>query len=80
MRVDPACESLAGLSKLEVEPGDVIGNVPIDTILTVVDGPRTANGLTWWLVRYSNASGKLITGWMADASTTGEPILAPAMP
>ncbi|MCO6452328.1 MAG: hypothetical protein J5I90_16235 [Caldilineales bacterium] len=52
---------------------DRVALIPAGAILTVVDGPREADGLRWWLVRYEGNE-----GWMAETRASGPPILAPA--
>jgi WD40 repeat protein len=43
-----------------------------NTIVTIVDGPTTADDLTWWKIRTANG----VEGWVA-ASVNGEETLAP---
>jgi len=56
---------------------DRVALVPPTAILTVLDGPEKADGLTWWYVRW-DAKNK--EGWMAEMRASGIRILAPASP
>lgn len=51
---------------------DVIAEIPANSIGTVLGGPRTADGLTWWQFRI-NSSGQ--EGWAAEKLATGEALL-----
>ena len=53
---------------------DRVALVPPKAILTVLDGPQKADGLTWWYVRW-DAKNK--EGWMAETRASGVRILAP---
>ncbi len=58
---------------LNQPPTDVITDIAADTRLTVLDGPRNADGLTWWQVRpVANPSR---SGWMAQTRANGAPLL-----
>ncbi len=52
--------------------GDVIADVPANTMLTIIGGPRAVDGLTWWQIRI-NSGGQ--EGWMAERSAAGEALL-----
>ncbi len=56
---------------------DVLADVPNGTELTVLEGPRSADGLTWWQVDYRSPAGAL-TGWMAERGPDGMALLAAA--
>jgi hypothetical protein len=40
----------------------IIGRIPDGRTLTVIDGPRQADGQTWWKIQYND-----IVGWVAGA-------------
>jgi hypothetical protein len=50
---------------------DVITTMPPDAIVAVLDGPRSADGLTWWRVRGPGATGTTVEGWMAETAPNG---------
>ena len=67
----------AGAVNLRQTPGfqnkpasDVLRAVPGGTAGTVVAGPQTADGLTWWQVRFDG-----LEGWMADRTGSGVVLL-----
>jgi hypothetical protein len=55
--------------------GDVIGQVPPNATVEIIGGRAFADGLTWWLIRYSAADGAVIDGWIAEATASGVQIL-----
>lgn len=55
---------------------DVVADVPQGTVLTVVDGPRSADGLTWWRNQGLLADGRQVIGWQAEKLADGTPLLA----
>lgn len=60
------------LSKPE---GDIIGQVPPGGIIEITGGRAFADGLTWWLIRYTAPDGAVISGWIAEATASGVQIL-----
>ncbi|MEZ4832471.1 MAG: M23 family metallopeptidase [Caldilineaceae bacterium] len=58
---------------------DVLADLPLDVRGTVLAGPRSVDGLTWWQVR-AIAAGQEVTGWLAQASSNGTPLVAKAEP
>lgn len=62
------------LSKPE---GDVIAGIPAGGRVEVIDGPTSVDGLTWWLVRYTNGNGQVVEGWSAEVTSSGLRILGP---
>lgn len=58
-------------------PGDIIADVPPNTRVAVVEGPRAADGLTWWGVDVPLPSGQR-RGWMAERDPNGITLLLPA--
>lgn len=54
---------------------DVVADVPQDTVLTVVDGPRSADGLTWWRNQGKIPSGQQVLGWQAEKLGDGTVLL-----
>jgi murein DD-endopeptidase MepM/ murein hydrolase activator NlpD len=58
--------------------GDVLAAVQPATALTIVQGPREADGLLWWQISGTTAEGAPINGWVAEAGPNGVRLLAPA--
>jgi murein DD-endopeptidase MepM/ murein hydrolase activator NlpD len=52
---------------------DVVADIPASTQLTVLAGPQTANGLTWWQLRSKAVASQ--QGWMAQQGPTGDALL-----
>ncbi|MEZ4712573.1 MAG: M23 family metallopeptidase [Caldilineaceae bacterium] len=46
---------------------DVVADIPTGTAGTIVSGPTSKDGLTWWQVTTRNSAGASVTGWMAQA-------------
>jgi hypothetical protein len=55
--------------------GDVIGQVPPGGRVEITGGRAFADGLTWWLIRYTTSDGAVINGWIAEATASGVQIL-----
>lgn len=55
---------------------DVIADTPQGMVLTVVDGPRSADGLTWWRNQGALPDGRQVTGWQAEKLADGAVLLA----
>lgn len=55
--------------------GDVIGQVPPGGVVEITGGRAFADGLTWWLIRYTASDGAVISGWIAEATASGVQIL-----
>jgi hypothetical protein len=55
--------------------GDVIGQVPPGGMVEITGGHTVADGLTWWLIRYTASDGVVIDGWIAEATASGVQIL-----
>jgi hypothetical protein len=60
-------------------PEDVLISLPPDTSATIVNGPRTADGLTWWQLR-GTVNGRPFDGWAAEKSPTGQTLLVQVAP
>ena len=58
---------------LNKPPGDVITVIEADAVVTVQRGPQLEDGLRWWHVRAGDAE-----GWMAERSSQGLVLMAPA--
>ncbi|MCL4827238.1 MAG: M23 family metallopeptidase [Caldilinea sp.] len=54
---------------------DTIALVPAGATLQLVDGPRSADNMTWWRVRGELPDLGRVDGWMAQALPTGGPLL-----
>lgn len=63
---------------------DIQYEIPSGSEVTIQDGPQTADGLTWWKVRFTSQFGNRFDGWVAATKASGEPVLvagsAPAPP
>ncbi|HRJ43003.1 MAG TPA: peptidoglycan DD-metalloendopeptidase family protein, partial [Caldilineaceae bacterium] len=57
--------------------GDVAAVVPSKALLRLAEGPRQADGLSWW--RVTGVENPAIEGWMAEVSPIGVRLLAPAL-
>jgi hypothetical protein len=55
--------------------GDVIGQVPPGGTVEIIGGHTSADGLTWWYIRYTAPDGAAIDGWIAEATASGVQIL-----
>ena len=51
--------------------GDVIGQVPPGARIEIIGGRAFADGLTWWLIRYTASDGATNDGWIAEATASG---------
>ena len=67
---------------IRAEPGylskpacDVIGQVPPGGAVEIAGGHTSADGLTWWFIRYTTPNGTTIDGWIAEATASGVQIL-----
>ena len=56
---------------------DVAAVVPSKALLKLAEGPRQADGLSWW--RVTGVENPAIDGWMAEVSPIGVRLLAPAL-
>ena len=54
---------------------DVVQDVLPDSLLGVTGGPKSVDGLTWWLLRLFDEAGSGNIGWMAEASPSGQRLL-----
>jgi len=55
---------------------DVLWQMPNGTQLSVLSGPQSKDGLTWWQVKVMGGSKAGLTGWTASATGTGQSLLA----
>ncbi len=55
---------------------DVVADVPQGTVLTVLEGPRSADGMTWWRNQGKLPDGRQVTGWQAEKLADGSVLLA----
>lgn len=61
------------------DESDIVDEAPYGAALTVVDGPRQADNLVWWRVRYA-AAGRSVEGWAAEAGPSGKVLLSATAP
>ncbi len=61
------------------DESDIVDETPHGVAVTIIDGPRSADSLTWWRVRYLN-SGVTREGWVAEASPSGRAYLSTTPP
>jgi murein DD-endopeptidase MepM/ murein hydrolase activator NlpD len=54
--------------------GDVLATIPAGSQVRLLAGPRSVDELIWWQVQTST-DGRSLTGWMAEATTAGLPLL-----
>jgi hypothetical protein len=55
---------------------DIVADTPQGMVLTVVGGPRSADGLIWWRNQGKLADGRQVTGWQAEKLADGTALLA----
>jgi murein DD-endopeptidase MepM/ murein hydrolase activator NlpD len=58
--------------------GDIVYEVPAGMDFVVLEGPQESDNLTWWQVRFVSQHGNPFTGWAAQATASGLPLLAKA--
>jgi len=56
--------------------GDVLGDVRPETVVQIVDGPQTVDGLIWWQVD-APLNDEQTRGWMAQTAPSGVELLEP---
>lgn len=61
----------------EKPANDILYEIPAGSELTVLGGPQTIDGLTWWQVRFTSQFGNRFDGWVAATKASGEPLLTP---
>lgn len=49
---------------------DVVIEIPTGSVVKILDGPKTADGLRWWYVEWRGYK-----GWIAEKTTQGKKIL-----
>ncbi|MEZ4866913.1 MAG: M23 family metallopeptidase [Caldilineaceae bacterium] len=54
---------------------DVVADIALGVVGTVLGGPRAADALTWWEVETTTPTGATVSGWMADAGPDGGVLL-----
>lgn len=71
-----------GIVNLRRTPGfkekpanDVQYEIPAGSEVTVLGGPQTVDGLTWWQVRFTSQFSNRFDGWLAATKASGEPLL-----
>ncbi|GIV76362.1 SH3 domain-containing protein [Litorilinea aerophila] len=57
--------------------GDILAQAMPGDEVEILGGRAVADGLVWWRVRYVTGDGRVIDGWMAEATASGVQILAP---
>lgn len=53
---------------------DILATIPAGSQVRLLAGPRSVDELIWWQVQTST-DGRSLTGWMAEATATGLPLL-----
>jgi hypothetical protein len=56
-------------SEAAIQPDNVVGRLPIGTQMTVLEGPASADGFTWWRVRTVGGN----EGWVAGENLVIQP-------
>ncbi len=56
--------------------GDIVGQMEQGANVTILDGPQTADQLTWWYIRLDTPTGP-VEGWVAESTASGVQILSP---
>ena len=54
---------------------DILAQLQSGDTLQIVAGPNFADGLNWWLIRYQTSDGRVVEGWVAEATQSGVQIL-----
>jgi len=54
---------------------DVITDIISGVTGKVLGGPRQMDNLTWWQIEMRDAIGRTVSGWMAEETATGIPLL-----
>lgn len=55
--------------------GDVLGVVAPGAALLILGENQIADNLTWWRVRATLVDGRVVEGWVAEATASGVQIL-----
>jgi hypothetical protein len=58
--------------------GDVLAQLQPGDVAEITGASQASDGLTWRPVRYQEQDGRIIEGWIAEATASGVTILAPA--
>lgn len=56
---------------------DIVREIPLGTVLTIIAGPESHDGLVWWCVR-GTVSNEALEAWAAQELATGETLLEAA--
>jgi hypothetical protein len=56
---------------------DILYEIPAGSEVTILDGPRAVDDLTWWNIRFASQFGNRFDGWVAATKASGEPLLNP---
>ena len=59
---------------------DIVYAIPAGSALVIAGGPQSADGLTWWNVRFTSSQGNRFDGWVAGAKASGAALLATQAP
>lgn len=73
-----AGDSVRVTEALNMRSGPSTGNgvttvLPAGTTGTVISGPRSGSGYTWWEIRTSRGTGWVAQNWLAASGSTGDP-------
>jgi hypothetical protein len=56
-------------------PDDILAQIEPGDTLEILEGPMSADNLTWWRIRYQTPDGRSVEGWVAEATQSGVQIL-----
>lgn len=55
--------------------GDILAQIPPGGTVTILAGPRAADSLLWWRIRFDQ-NDNAVEGWVAESTASGVQILA----
>lgn len=58
--------------------GDVFAQLQPGDVAEITGPSQASDGLAWLPVRYQTRDGRIVEGWIAEATASGVTILAPA--
>jgi hypothetical protein len=54
---------------------DIVAQLQPGDTMQIVAGPASADNLVWWLIQYQAGDGRVVEGWVAEATGSGVQIL-----